>query len=131
MNDFKITLQTLKDVLAVCRLEPNKGVPNWVRFDKNDFTSVTQTPDEFSIVCNQSLVPFDVKAEKNWRVIRIKGQLDFSLVGILKKVICPLSENKISIYTISTYDTDYILIKEDNFEKAMQILAKDFIIETL
>lgn len=129
MNKFKITLQVLKDKLAVCQLEPNTAMPNWVRFVSDEFISITQTPEELSIVCNQNLVPSDIKAEKNWRLIRIKGQMDFSLVGILKQVIAPLSENEISIYSISTYDTDYILIKDENFERAVQILAKVFVME--
>lgn len=129
MNKFKITLQILKDQLAVCQLEPGATLPNWVRFVSGEFISITQTLEELSIVCNQNLVPPGIKAEKNWRLIRIKGQMDFSLVGILKRVITPLSESEISIYSISTYNTDYILIKDENFERAVQMLSEEFVVE--
>lgn len=131
MNEFKIVLQTNSDLLAVCRLLPTKTLPGWISFERDKFISVTQTSDELSIVCSQDLVPLDIKAVKNWRIIRIKGQLDFALVGILKRVITPLSDNGISIYTISTYDTDYILIKDEQFNSAIDLLRKYFTIEAL
>jgi hypothetical protein len=129
MNEFNIILQTYEDLLAVCRLLPIKSLPSWVSFKTDKFISITQTDDELSIVCDQTLVPADIKAEKNWRMIRIKGQLDFALVGILKKVISPLSDQGISIYTISTFDTDYILIKDEQFDKAIELLSQYFTVE--
>ncbi|CAN5389115.1 ACT domain-containing protein [soil metagenome] len=130
-KEFNITLQTTNDLLAVCRLSPAKTLPEWLDFEQYKFISITQTSDELSIVYDQERVPSDVKAEKNWRAIRIKGQLDFALVGILTRVITPLAENGISVYTISTYDTDYILVKDEQFINAIDLLRKHFTIEAL
>jgi uncharacterized protein len=130
-KEHQITLQMSPQILAVCRLSPDSTLPNWISLDSNKFTSITLTKDELSIVCDQKLVPDHVKAEKNWRMLKIKGQLDFALVGILKRVISPLSENGISIYAISTYDTDYILIQEKQFAKAVEILQLSFEVEYL
>jgi hypothetical protein len=130
MSEFRIILQICKELLAVCKLLPAKGLPGWVQFGSDEFLSVTQTSEELSIVCSQDMVPQDVKAERGWHLIRIKGQLDFSLVGILKRVISPLSDNGISIYTISTYDTDYVLIKDEQFDRAITLLSEHFSIES-
>lgn len=129
--EFPITLQVTHDILAVCSLSPDERLPSWSHLEKNKFISITKTDEELSIVCDQELVPSHAKAEKGWRMLRIKGQLDFSLVGILKRVITPLSENGISIYAISTYDTDYVLIQENQFEEAIECLMQFFKIEFL
>jgi len=130
-NEYPITLQVTHDILAVCRLFPDDKLPQWINIEKSKFISITKTDEELSIVCDQSLIDENIKAEKGWRMLRIKGQLDFSLVGILKRVITPLSENGISIYAISTYDTDYILIQEKQFEEAIERLMQFFKIEVL
>jgi len=129
--EHKIILQHANDVLAVCRLSPDKKLPSWITLETDKFISITQTKDELSIVCDQNLVPNDVNAERDWRIIKIKGQLRFALVGILKCWITPLSENGISIYTISTYDTDYILIQEKQFDRAIELLKEYFEIEPI
>lgn len=128
-KEYKIILQVGKELLSVCRLDPGKGLPQWITLETDEFISITQTKDELSIVCNQAWVPEDIRAEKNWRMLKIKGQLDFALVGILKRIIAPLSENEISIYTISTFDTDYVLIQEKQFGQALKLLAQLFEIE--
>lgn len=128
-NQYPIILQICPELLAVCRVSVESKLPQWVSFDSKRFTSVTKTHDELSIVCEQSLVPSDVKAQLNWRLLKIKGQLDFALVGILKQVITPLSDNGISIFTLSTFDTDYILIQQNDFERALEILKQYFEVE--
>ena len=67
----------------------------------------------------------DIKCESDWRIFKIQGPLDFSLIGILSKISILMAENQISIFAVSTYDTDYILIKENNFENALKILESD------
>lgn len=129
-NNYPITLQVIKEQFAVCRLSPKEPIPNWVQLDSDYFSSITKTKDELSIVCLQAWVPENIKAEKNWRMFKIKGHLDFALVGILKRVITPLSENGISIYAISTFDTDYVLVKESEFERAMELLGEVFGVES-
>lgn len=120
MNNLKINLIVLQQKLAVCRLEKNSELPYWVF--NNVFFSVTKTDDELSIVCSEDIVPENIKAEKNWRAIKVNGPLDFSLTGVLSSIINPLADAGIGIFAISTYDTDYILIKEEYFEKALNIL---------
>jgi uncharacterized protein len=120
----KRTLTLLSEKLAVCRLAPGKNIPTWAT--KGKFFSVTRTSEELSIVCNEDLVPPEIKAEKNWRVFKLEGPFDFSLTGILSSVLAPLAEVGISIFALSTYDTDYILIKADKLEQAVSILNKSF-----
>lgn len=115
-----ITFCVLKNIFAVCRFNGDSPIPHW--FQNNGFYTVTKTDDELSIVCEQQAVPEGVKCEKNWRILKIDGVLDFSLVGILASVSTILANEKISIFVISTYDTDYILVKENDFESAVAAL---------
>ncbi|WP_334295851.1 ACT domain-containing protein [Clostridioides difficile] len=106
---------------AVCRLNNDSKIPTWI--DTEKFYSITRTDDELSVVCLNNNIPSDVKSEKEWRILKILGPLDFSLVGILSKLSSLLADNKISIFAISTYDTDYILVKEKDIEDACKILS--------
>jgi len=117
-----LTLETLSTVFAVCRLDAAAPIPSWAY--TGDFFSVSKTSDELSIVCPQSNVPHDVKAEKNWRCLKVKGQLDFALTGILASLATPLAEAKISIFAISTFDTDYLMIKQQDFDRAISALTQ-------
>ena len=90
-----------------------------------DFTFVSKTDDEISIVCPSEYVPADtVAAEHDWLALKIEGVLDFALIGIIAKIASILAENAISVFVISTYNTDYILMKEDKFEEAVSLLQK-------
>jgi hypothetical protein len=81
------------------------------------------TDEEYSLVCPEALVPENTTArDDGWRCFRITGQLDFSLIGILARISKLLASNEIGIFAISTYNTDYILTKEKNFEKALKVL---------
>lgn len=89
-----------------------------------DFYFVGRTDEEISLVCKTSSVPSVTTArDDGWRGFRIEGVLDFSLIGILSKISSILAENKIGIFAVSTYNTDYILVKEENFERALDVLA--------
>ncbi|MGO0905369.1 ACT domain-containing protein [Clostridioides difficile] len=113
-------LKLFLEEYAVCRLSSNSKIPTWI--DTKNFYSITKTDDELSIVCSNNNIPSDVKSEKEWRILKILGPLDFSLIGILSKISGLLADNKISIFAISTYDTDYILIKEKDIKNACKIL---------
>ena len=122
-----LTLQLLPMVLAVCRLAKDTDIPSWAL--KNDqFFSITRTADELSVVCLQAHIPDSITCEKNWRAFKVVGPLDFALTGILYSIARPLAEHKISIFAISTYDTDYILVKEKNIEQATAVLKNWFTI---
>lgn len=113
-------MKLLKEKYSVCKLEPEDVIPLWV--DTKNFVSITRTEDELSIVCIDKNIPEGIKAEKDWRVLKIEGPLDFSLIGILAKVSSLLAEEEISIFAISTYDTDYILLKEAKLDNAIKTL---------
>lgn len=123
MSEKKLTLRLLKDAYGVCRLQKDSQIPSWA-FD-GEFYSITKTDDELSIVCLENNIPQDIKCESDWRIFKIQGPLDFSLIGILSKISSLMAENQISIFAVSTYDTDYILIKENNLENALKILESD------
>lgn len=124
----RLTLSLLPERLAVCRLPVNSNISAWATSNQS-FMSITRTTDELSIVCLQDSVPADIQVERDWKMFKIEGPLDFSLTGILSLILRPLAEAKISIFAISTYDTDYILVKEKNIERAQQILSADYNIQ--
>ena len=112
-----LRLLLLDPVFAVCRLDATAPQPSWLA--PCEFFSVTRTRDELSIVCPQDVVPPDVKCERGWRCLRVAGTLDFGIVGILASLTAPLAEAGISVFAISTFDTDYLLIKDEFLDKAM------------
>ncbi|MBC2710569.1 MAG: ACT domain-containing protein [Desulfosarcina sp.] len=120
MRNVQLTLSVLDDLFSVCRLAPDAGIPHWVPTE--GFISVTRTADELSIVCQSDSVPETVWAERDFRVLKIEGPLDFSLTGILLAVAGPLAEAGISIFAVSTYDTDYVLVKKNDLKKAVSVL---------
>ena len=120
MDEAKLTLSILPKKLAICRLEKNSTIPFWAT--DSTFFSITRTEDELSIVCPENKVPPGVISEKNWRAFKVMGPLDFSLTGILASLANALDEAKISIIALSTFDTDYILVQNKNFEKAVKVL---------
>ncbi|WP_195266313.1 ACT domain-containing protein [Clostridium sp. 1001275B_160808_H3] len=89
----------------------------------DEFCFIGKTDEELSLVCSTNMVPKNVvECDNGWKAFRIQGVLDFSLIGILSKISTLLAENKIGIFAVSTYNTDYILTKEENFEKSIKIL---------
>lgn len=123
-----MNLKLLRETYAVCRLNINEEIPTWAL--KGDFFSVTKTEDELSIVCLQDKIDNDVKYEKDWRVLKVEGPLDFSLIGILANLSKVLADVKVSIFAISTYDTDYILLKDKDLDVAIEALEKnDYIVK--
>lgn len=115
-----LTMRLLKGNYGVCRLEKTDGIPRWA--SNSEFFSITRTEDELSIVCSSDTIPAGVVFEKEWRILKVEGPLDFSLIGILAPICTMLAEEKISIFAVSTYDTDYILVKGNTIDKAIQAL---------
>ena len=90
---------------------------------ENEFCFTGKTDEENSLVCVTDEIPMNVtERDDGWRAFRIQGVLDFSLIGILSKISSALAENKIGIFAVSTYNTDYIFTKEENFERAISVL---------
>lgn len=123
MAETILTMQLLRDSFSVCRLDKGQDIPSWAY--EGDFFSITKTNDELSIVCKQENVPDDVISESDWRGLKVLGPLDFSLIGILAAISKILAESGISIFAISTYDTDYILLKEEHLSAGMNALESN------
>jgi hypothetical protein len=116
---MQLRISLLPGRFAVCRLPSDQNVPVWVR---GAFTSVTRTTDELSIVCDQDAVPADVQAERGWRGLKVLGPIPFEMTGIAAALVAPLAEARISVFLVATFDTDYLLLKEEVFERAVAIL---------
>jgi uncharacterized protein len=106
---------------AILHLAPDAPVPDWAT--KGDFTSITRTPDELSIVCPADNIPPDVHSPHRWICLKLEGPFPFELTGVLLSFIEPLSRNGIPIFAISTYDTDYVLIQEEH-ARALDLLRE-------
>lgn len=119
----KLRIRLLQGTYAVCQIKDTENILNC--FDEKDFFSITKTEDEISVVMLQDKISSDVKVEKDWRILKVEGTLDFSLIGILAKISGILAKNSISIFVISTFNTDYILVKEEKIEKAMTVLSEE------
>lgn len=120
-------LTVLPERFSICRLEKNDAIPSWAT--AQEFSSITKTADELSIVCSESNVPANVKAERGWRGLKVAGPLDFSQTGILAALAGPLAKNDISIFAISTHDTDYVFVKETDLNRAIETLCRTWEIE--
>ncbi len=115
-----MNLIPLEGLFSICQLDPNSEVPAWAF--ESDFYSITRTPDELSIICNRLNIPKYLKCDSDWRVLKIDGTFPFDEIGILNAITMPLAEANISLLTVSTYDTDFILVKESHFEQAVRFL---------
>ena len=107
---------------AVCKLAPDAAVPDWSLHGV--FTSVTRTAEELSIVCPAEKVPSGVAAEAAWTCFKLEGPIPFDLTAVLVSFVGPLSHNGIPIFAISTYDTDYVLVREEFAGFAMDTLRE-------
>ena len=117
-----LKLSLLPETLAICRLDPEVSLPPWVKAGR--FVSITRTSDELSIVCAEANVPEAVKADRGWRCFKVEGPLDLSLTGVLASLANPLAEARINIFALSTFDTDYLLVKEDKVARAAEVLTR-------
>jgi uncharacterized protein len=130
-----ISLKKLDQEFAICKLshqallrqgfEGQAAIPDWIW--SSSLYSITKTTDELSLVCEQDkLIPQPgMHQEDGWKCLQVVGPLDFSLTGILSSIAQPLADNKISIFALSTYDTDYILVKKEKFTEAQTILKNN------
>jgi hypothetical protein len=117
---------SLDGPFAVCRLAAESPLPAWASGGPaGSFVSITRTVDELSIVCRQELVPEDVRCERGWRVLRVAGTLDFNLVGVLASLLVPLADAGVAVFVVSTFDTDYLLIKDDRLRAAIEVLRRE------
>jgi hypothetical protein len=118
---MNLTLFLLPEKLAICRLDPDADIPQWA--SEGGLLSITRTHDELSIVCAEADVPEKVKSDRGWRCLKVAGPLDLALTGVLASLTNPLAEAQINIFAISTYDTDYLLVKEENLARSIDVLT--------
>jgi len=118
---YHLTLSILPQRFAVCQLAPDEPVPAWL--SRHHFWSVTRTVEELSIVAPEGSVPSDWNATRGWRALKILGPLDFDLVGVLASLSTTLAQARVSIFAISTYNTDYVLVRETDLDKAKDALS--------
>ena len=121
MSNIVLSLTVMPDRLAVCRLERRAEIPEWAL--KSHFFSVTRTLDELSIICPQENVPEGIKCSRDWRVLKLEGPFDFNLIGIMASILDPLANEGVAVLTLSTYDTDYLLVTAGQHERAVAVLA--------
>jgi uncharacterized protein len=112
-------LLVMKDRLAVCRLSAADPLPVWAW---GPFCSLTLTSEELSVVCVESAVPENLPCERGWRAIQVRGPLDFALTGVLASLTGPLAQAGVSIFAISTFDTDYVLVRAETLDRAADVL---------
>ncbi len=115
-----MNLRLTVDRLTICQLPKSAPIPAWAT--GGGFCSITRTAEELSLVCAQQAAPADVRQEAGWRAFKVDGPLDFALTGILASVAGPLAKAGVSIYALSTYNTDYILVKESQLDEAIDAL---------
>lgn len=108
--------------LAVCRLAPDASLADWMQ--TGAVSSITRTADELSVVCDEADVPEGIRSERGWRAFRVEGPLDFGLTGVLAALAVPLAEAGVSIFAVSTFDTDWLLVKADRLDQAIYSLRE-------
>ncbi len=118
---MKITL--LPGIFGVCRLYQDQLIPAWAL--SSPFFSVTRTSEELSIICIKNYIPEEIEKNINWRCLKVEGPLDFSAVGILNSITQPLAKKGISILALSTYVTDYFLVREEQLQETLKILINE------
>jgi len=119
---MKLKLSVLEGLFTIHRFPPNHEIPKQVF--KDQFYSISKTSEEMSVVCSSSVFLNSERSESDWSCIKVLGPLDFSLTGILADISVVLAKAGISIFAISTFDTDYILVKSDRLHVAKQALQQ-------
>jgi uncharacterized protein len=114
-----LKFRRLPTAFAVCRLPPGAQIP---LFTETEFVSITRTAEELSIVCAADQAPQNAKCELPWTCFKLEGPFPFSLTGVLASFLNPLAERRVPIFAVSTFDTDYVLVKEADATTALEIL---------
>lgn len=122
MHDLRVlVLRELPHRLAVCRLGQDEPVPDWCG-EPGNFLSITRTGEELSIICDEAMVPSVVSAVRGFRAMGVVGPLEFSEVGVLTSLAGPLADAQISVMAVSTFDTDFLLVREERYAAARSVL---------
>jgi uncharacterized protein len=117
-----LELSLLPGKFAICRFAPNAEIPSWAA--QGAFWSVTRTSDELSIVCEAKNIPEAIKAQSGWRILKVHGPFALSETGVLAAVAASIADAKLSLFAISTFDTDYLLIHSEQVQAAIDVLER-------
>ncbi len=109
-------LRWLRGRYAIARLPPETPAPEWAR--SGEFTTISRTPEELSVVCAERAVPDAVRCERGWSCLQVQGPLEFGQIGVLAALTRPLAEAGVAIIAISTFDTDYLLVRAADAARA-------------
>ena len=119
---MQLTLDLLREMYSICRLPPDAELPAGA-FQSPGFSSVSRTAEELSIICPADDAPADVAQRSDgWRALKIRGPLDLSTSGILLKALLPLGERRIPVFSVATFDTDYLFVREQDLMRAVEAL---------
>ncbi len=123
---YHMNIKLLDGNFTICKITNTKNVPL-----DDDFCFIAKTDEEISLVCLTEHVPTNtVEREDGWKALRIQGQMEFTLVGVLAKITRIIAEENIGVFAVSTFNTDYILTKKDDYEKAVTALIQNgYIVE--
>jgi hypothetical protein len=117
-----VKLFVLDELYAVVRCDPDAPVPDWA--NGGHFWSVTRSDSELSIVCREDDVPADASAERGWCALELAGPLDFSLTGVVSALVVPLADAEVPIFVLSTFETDYLLVREHDLQRSVEALTR-------
>ena len=124
MSEGRLGLEWMPGTFAVCRLGADEAVPGWAVADGSSgasgLVSITRTDRELSIVVGEDRVPADARAERGWVALRVSGTLDFGLVGVLSRLTGALADAGVSVFAVSTFDTDILLVKAKDKGRAVE-----------
>ncbi len=128
MSPLALRLRETPWMLAVCRFPADAPLPAWVFHAEAQFWSLTRTPDELSLVCAEDDLPpsVDSAVERGWRAFQLVGPIPFSVTGVISTLTAPLAAAGISVFVVSTYDTDYVLVPAREYPRAREVLASEF-----
>jgi hypothetical protein len=114
-RSFELSL--LPETFTICHLASDAAVPGWAT--RGQFFSITRTSDELSVITETAFVPEELRTSVSWRVLKVHGPFDLSEVGVLAALVTPLSAAAVSVFTISTFDTDYLLVQGIQLSEAV------------
>jgi hypothetical protein len=120
MQKRQLKLSLLNETYGICAFESDAPIPDWAV--AASLCSITRTEKELTVVCSQKIIPADIKHDCDWKCFRIDGSFDLNQIGVISSLAAPLAQAGISIFVISSYDTDYILVKDEKVEQAVAML---------
>lgn len=116
------SLFLLEGLFAICRLDRSAPIPDWATTEP--FFSITRTADELSVVCPQKGIPEGIDCEAGWRCLKVESPFNFDLTGMISSIAVPLAEADIGMFVVATQDSDYLMVKEPDLERAIAVLSR-------